>query len=102
MFSRNLNGHFSVRSFVGLVVSNTVGLGVGILSRFYVGNILLLKLLRISSLALRNNLACFRKYFLPLVFYLYQYPVIHSRTHFLFHQHLLMTKFPLVYLLEKE
>ena len=51
--------------FVGLSVSNTVGSGAGsgarIFSGFFVGNILLLKLLRIFSLALRNNPAFFRK-----------------------------------------
>ena len=55
--------------FVGLGLSNSVGSEVGsgvvseagILSRFFIGSILLLKILILFSLALKNNLVLFRK-----------------------------------------
>ena len=68
-FPFNVNEDFLVHFFVDLGVSNTVGSGassgaipcVGILFGFFVGNLLLLKLLRIFSLELRNNSAFFKK-----------------------------------------
>ena len=61
-------------AFIGLGVSYTTvlscacsdagsgaGLAVRVLSRFFVGNILLLKLLRIFSLVLKNSPMLFRK-----------------------------------------
>ena len=73
-YSYSLNEDFLVRPFVGLGVSNIVGSStawgigsgvgsrIGFLPRFFVWNILLLQLLRIFSLALRNNSKLFKKY----------------------------------------
>ena len=62
--------------FVGFGVSNTVGSGVGssvkFFSRFFIGNILLLKLLRTFK----------------LVFYIYLYPLILWTACFALYQHL--------------
>ena len=57
-FSHHFNGYvFCLNFFVGFGVSNTVGSGVGssvgFLSRFFIENILLLKLLRTFSLTSR-------------------------------------------------
>ena len=46
---------FAFVVFVGSVATSGVGSRVGILSNFYIGNNLLLKLLRTFSLALKNN-----------------------------------------------
>ena len=43
----NFNGDFLRLDFIGLSVSNTVGSGVIILYRFFIGGSLVLKLLRI-------------------------------------------------------
>ena len=65
----NLGEEFLVSFFVGLGLANIVGSGAGwgvaIPSRFCMGNILLLKWL-IFSLASKNNLVLFRKYFFLL------------------------------------
>lgn len=80
------NKDFLVFAFVDLGVSNTigssVGSGVGILSRYFIENVLILILWRIISLALRNDLVLFRKECV-----LYQY--------------LLLTDYPRSYRLEK-
>ena len=70
-------------------------------SGFFVENTLPLKLLRSFSLALIINPAFFKKIFFQLVFLLYPYPLIHEVTGFVFHQHLPMTNFLRLYLLEK-
>ena len=54
-----------------------IGLGVGVLCRFFGRNILLLKLLRIFSFALRNSSTLLRKYFFQLVLYLYLYHLVY-------------------------
>ena len=65
----NLGEEFLVSFFVGLGLANIVGSGAGwgvaIPSRFCMGNILFLKWL-IFSLASKNNLVLFRKYFFLL------------------------------------
>ena len=60
-------GSGSVAGFGSVVVSG-VGSRVGILSKFFIGNNLPLKLLRTLSPALNNNPTLFKKYFFSSVF----------------------------------
>ena len=70
--------NFGLIFFVGLVVPNTVGSGlgsyvrsgVGILSGFFVVIILLLKLSITFSVALKITLCCLKETFFQLLFYL--------------------------------
>ena len=70
--------NFGLIFFVGLVVPNTVGSGlgsyvgsgVGILSGFFVAIILLLKLSITFSVALKITLCCLKETFFQLLFYL--------------------------------
>ena len=61
----------------GSVAGCYVGSRVGILSKFFIGNNLLLKLLRTFSLALSSNTKLFQKGFLKKVLYLFQNYLIH-------------------------
>ena len=57
--------------FVGSVASSGVGSHVGILSKFFIGNSLLLKLLKNFSLALNDKRRSFKKNCFSIAFYLY-------------------------------
>ena len=60
---------FFVASSGSVAVSGSVaGPGVGMLSKYFVGNNLCLKLLRTFSLALNNNPTLFKKYFFSSAF----------------------------------
>lgn len=105
-------------AFVVLSISNNFGSGAGlcvssgdssdvdsdaeVLSRFFNGNTLLLKILGVCPLKLRNNHLFFRQDLFSLVFYLYSYSLIHWLTDFAAHEHLLMRNISCVYLLEKQ
>ena len=62
----------------GSVPGTAAGSGVEILSKFFIGNNLILKLLRTFSLALNNNPKIFLKYsFLQVFLHLFQISFIH-------------------------
>ena len=60
-----VTGSFAI---FGSVAGSGTGSRVGILSKFFIGNNLLLKLVRTFSLALNNNPKLFKKDFLPSAF----------------------------------
>ena len=61
----------------GSVAGSGVGSSVEISSIFFVGNNLMLKLLRTFSLALSNNTKSFKKDFFQMFLYLFQNSLIH-------------------------
>ena len=61
----------------GSVAGSVVGSRVGILSNFFTGNNLYLKLLRTFSLALNNNPKLFQKDVFQVLLYLFQNFLIH-------------------------
>ena len=67
-----LVGVASVGSVATSGVGSAAGSGVGILSKFFLGNNLLLKLLRTFSLVLNNNLSYLKKTFFQMFLYLFQ------------------------------
>ena len=63
------NFNLNFLCLVGSVAGSDVGSRVGILSKFFIGNNLLIKLLRAFSLALNNNPKLFfKKKFFQLIF----------------------------------
>ena len=73
--SNSVAGSFATS---GSVSGTAAGSGVEILSKFFIGNNLILKLLRTFSLALNNNPKIFLKYFFLQVFlHLFQISFIH-------------------------
>ena len=75
---------------------------VGILSKFFIGNILLLKLLRNASLALKNNPKLFKKSFFGLFLFFYEIFLIQWQIYITCYQQLLMINFLPLYLLNKQ
>ena len=61
----------------GSVAGSSVASRVAILSKFFIGNNLFLKLLRTFSLTLSNNTKLFQKDFLKMFFHLSQNSLIH-------------------------
>ena len=92
---------FSVNSGVGTVVRSGAGSGVGSLTFsgacpclvLFIGNILLLKLFRIFSLALRKNPMLFKKYVLSNGFIRLYKPV--KLTHLTLNQYPIISNFHL-------
>ena len=86
----------------GSVASSGVGSSVEISSIFFVGNNLMLKLLRTFSLALSNNTKSFKKDFFQMFLYLFQNSLIHQQNYFACYQLCLLINGLLIYLLKKQ
>ena len=105
----NLNNGILVGSFVDLGVSNTIGSGVGlsvrsdvgwgILSRLIIGKVLILKLLRIFSLALGNRAMLFSKDLFSIAVLPLLIPLDQLSKSLVLYQHPLSTTFRPAYLL---